>query len=286
MFQKAFHKILITAVLIVTVLSMLGMAVAAAVVNEYTVTFVYDDTLCKTLVVKVDGNVLTPVSQDSKEYRVPSQHGNVTVEIVPATGYMVTTLKSTIQKGDGTSQTSDCALTMGTDKNGNEMYSYSAPLDSSVTTFTVAFSEREYTIAVKPGPEGGHKWQAGTSDPSGTTYRYTTDVDAYIPLSIPTLSGYIFNGWFVLSSENAQDGTLLTCKPGEDHVKLYKNTVPKVGGTLYLMPDWRKEEYFVYRQDIEYETGLLLSADKQGIAWTMEVDWLQWQLRPDNCTES
>lgn len=270
MFQKAFHKILITAVLIVTVLSMLGMAVAAAVVNEYTVTFVYDDTLCKTLVVKVDGNVLTPVSQDSKEYRVPSQHGNVTVEIVPATGYMVTTLKSTIQKGDGTSQTSDCALTMGTDKNGNEMYSYSAPLDSSVTTFAITFTEREYTIDVKPVPNGGHQWPQGT-DPTGTTYRYTTDQDAYIKLPIPTRSGYIFNGWLILSSDEAQDGTLLPLKPGEDHVKLYKNTVPKVGGILYLMPDWIKEEYYVYRQDREYGTELLLSKDEHGIAWKMEV---------------
>ena len=271
MIKRAYQKILITAILLVTVLSMLGMAVAAAVVNEYTVTFVYDDALCKSLIFKVDGVVIPPVSEGSKEYRVDGQHSTVTVEIVPATGYAVESLKSEIQPSEGVPQISDCALTVGTDKNGNEMYSYSAPLDSSVTTFSISFLEREYTIKVKPGPEGSHKWSAGTTDPSNTTYRYTTDEDAYIALSVPTLSGYIFNGWLILSSENAQDGTLLPCKPGEDHVKLYKNTVPKIGATLYLMPDWIKEEYYVYRQDREYGTDLLLSKDEHGVAWKMEI---------------
>ena len=171
MLKKNYHKILLTAILIVTVLSMLGMAVAAAVVNEYTVTFVYDDALCKSLIFKVDGVVIPPVSEGSKEYRVDGQHSTVTVEIVPATGYAVESLKSEIQPSEGVPQISDCALTVGTDKNGNEMYSYSAPLDSSVTTFSISFLEREYTIKVKPGPEGSHKWAAGTTDPSNTTYR-------------------------------------------------------------------------------------------------------------------
>ena len=81
MLKKAYQKILITAILLVTVLSMLGMAVAAAVINEYTVTFVYDDALCKSLIFKVDGVVIQPIENGSKEYRVDSQHGTVTVEM-------------------------------------------------------------------------------------------------------------------------------------------------------------------------------------------------------------
>ena len=272
MLKNTYQKILLTAILLLTALSMLGMTVAAAVINEYTVIFDYDSTQCKSLVFTVDGVEYKPIEEGSNQYRVPSQHTKVTIEIVPATGYEVTSLQSTIEKSDGTQQTSGCALTLGVDKYGNEMYSYSAPLDSNATTFTVSFSEREYTIEVKAGVEGDHKWQSGTTNPSGTTYRYTTDPNEYIALSIPTLSGYIFNGWVVLPSENAQEGTLLSCKPGEDHVKLYKNTVPKLGGTLYLMPDWVKEEHYVYRQDREYGTDLLLSKNEHGLAWKMEVD--------------
>ncbi len=286
MLKKNYHKILLTAILIVTVLSMLGMAVAAAVVNNYTVTFHYNKDLCSTFVFKVDGVLQQPVSQEATDpqnpqdvqvvYLVNGQHRAVTLEIVPATGYAVSSLKSQIQVGEGNQQILDCDMNVNSEKN---IYSYSAALDSVVTDFFISFSAREYTIQVEPARVNGdklnHQWPEGTTtNPSGTTYVYSTDENEYISLSIPVLSGYTFNGWMILPSADAQTGTLLPYKPGEDHVKLYKNTVPKVGATLYLMPDWNPEEYDVYRQDREYDTYLLLSKDEHGISWKAETGTL------------
>ena len=271
MMKKLHTKLAVTAMLLMLVITMLVGVVYAATDTSYTV-IINSNAYCTVKLLVDDAEVL-PVSGSTNEYSVPSTSSNIKLQVTPFTGYEIREAIGDqlggLKKENADGSVSYPDFEMDEANGGTEC---AVLLNSTSTTFTVTCSPRTYTIKVKPAQDGNHEWPAGTQNPQGQTYEYSADPSQCVTLDIPSKAGYVFNGWMVLPSESATEGTLLPYTVGETTVKLSRNTTPTSGGTLYLMPDWTPEQYAVYRQDREEGTDLLLSQDQHGLSWMENVN--------------
>ncbi len=246
MMKKIYDRLAVAVLLVLTLVAMLGTVVSAVGTDSYLLQVDYNGLPCtvkyKVTVGGAEGAEKTLVP--GTPVSIPKIHDTVELIIEPNKGYRIAALKN--------SRGGTVSLDRSED---NDTVSYKAALNAD-SVFTPVCEEKPYTFDVQSAAEGGHWFAEGKTDPSTLTYVFTQSVQ----LAVPSLEGYVFEGWLVLPTRDAEVGTLLSPQVGQDYVNFSDAYVPNSGNVIYLKPQWgRGEKQPVYRYDRDYQTGGLLS---------------------------
>ena len=230
MIKQSHIKIGLVVLLLITLLVSISVLVHAEDPDNYQLTVNYDEG-CETVYYSYDGGAAQAMTS-GPAYKVPKSAVNVKLELKLKRGYDLQT--ATGNKGDD-------YFELGL------VYNYGMGFTAD-DTITVTSTPKTYQITYLADPDKGTHHHEGYK-PKQHTFGQT---DTYI--SIPTLDGYIFRGWIVLPTADADPSTItdrLTPEAGLDYVVFPSGHTPE-GDTVYLMPAWEAKKYPVYRVDVIY----------------------------------
>lgn len=225
MFKKAYLKIGLIVLLLITVLTAVGIFVQAES-GEFCSLSVTYSTGCSKVEYSVEGGEWKEM-KSGQAYSI-SKASSLQIRITPTLGYE---FKGLFAEGSTTSSVINPS-------NTNNVYSTEAFIQDA--NYTVLCETMQYDIIyVGTGYE---------IEDYPSTHRYGTDT--YI--NQPTKTGYTFLYWLWLDSEDAETGKTLYCQD-DGRLKLDGNTYTD---TVYLSPVWEKIKYPVYRYDYVFDPDI------------------------------
>ena len=225
--KKAYFKIVLAVVLLLTVFSAMGSIVQAASTDTYTVSIEYNPHAC-TVTVTVDGVPVGPNQINGNVYLIPKNHGVFQINVAPKAGYRLSNLmdKDTHQ------------VFPPTEKN---VFQPSLTRD---VNYKIQESAEVYTIEERSSAEVHHDTTFGSIE-----YTYSPTNPGFVELPVPTTDGYVCTEWQFF------DGNVLSYRlpvEGKDKVEFPTNFCLPTNTVIIAKPVWEGLPQTVTRYDYEF----------------------------------